>query len=206
MARTYRRDSNGRFSGGGGGSAKKGVRTATRGTNRLTRDNAGRITSVGGQGATARGGRLRTAAGNKRGAVVARIGGKQSGVVGKAKGARSAAPKKTSAKYKLTPSRLNEKLAEYDHSRAMRAISSNTSPFPEGGKRRKQTIKTARSAERFRQSLQAEATRLYREVGKDWAKARVAAFSMRPRYSTKQGVRRVWGPRTNPSMTKIKGW
>jgi hypothetical protein len=87
MARTYRRDSNGRFaSGGGGGSAKKSVRTATRGTNRLTRDNAGRITSVGGQGATARGGRLRTAAGNKRGAVVAKIGGKRSGVVGKPRG------------------------------------------------------------------------------------------------------------------------
>ena len=34
--------------------------------NRLTRDNAGRITSIGGDGATARGGRLRTASGGMR--------------------------------------------------------------------------------------------------------------------------------------------
>jgi hypothetical protein len=41
---------------------------------------------VGGSGATARGGRLRTAAGNKRGAVVARMSLQRSGVVGKPKG------------------------------------------------------------------------------------------------------------------------
>ena len=71
MARTYKRDSNGRFAGGGGGSSGGGskrpaAKTVSRGVNRLTRDNAGKITSVGGTGATARGGRLKTAAGNKR--------------------------------------------------------------------------------------------------------------------------------------------
>jgi len=71
MARTYKRDSRGRFAGGGGGGGGGGKsrpapRQIQRGVNRLTRDNAGRITSVGGSGATARGGRLRTAAGNKR--------------------------------------------------------------------------------------------------------------------------------------------
>lgn len=73
MARTYKRDSRGRFAGGGGGSSRGGGRKPLqRGTNRLTRDNAGRITSVGGDGATARGGRLRTASGNKRATVTAR--------------------------------------------------------------------------------------------------------------------------------------
>ena len=81
MARTYRRDSRGRFaSGGSARSAPKtrvvtGARAVSGGRNRLTRDNAGRITSVGGQGATARGGRLRTASGAKRGAVMVRMKG-----------------------------------------------------------------------------------------------------------------------------------
>lgn len=39
---------------------------AEKGPNRLTRDNAGKITSQGGNGATVRGGRLRTAGGNLR--------------------------------------------------------------------------------------------------------------------------------------------
>ena len=81
MARTYKRDSRGRFaSGGSARSAPKarvvtGARAVSGGRNRLTRDNAGRITSVGGQGATARGGRLRTASGAKRGAVMVRMKG-----------------------------------------------------------------------------------------------------------------------------------
>ena len=80
MARTYKRDSNGRFAGGGGGSSGGGskrpaAKTVSRGVNRLTRDNAGKITSVGGEGATARGGRLRTAAGNKRATVTAKVAG-----------------------------------------------------------------------------------------------------------------------------------
>jgi hypothetical protein len=89
MARTYRRDSNGRFASGGGGSARPKARSAPRGTNRLTRDNAGRITSVGGQGATARGGRLRTAGGRLRATQTARIGGKRAGVIGKPKGLKA---------------------------------------------------------------------------------------------------------------------
>lgn len=55
-----------------------------RGTNRLTRDNAGRITSVGGDGATARGGRLRTASGKQRATVTAKgIGKAPAGTVGR---------------------------------------------------------------------------------------------------------------------------
>lgn len=77
MARTYRRDNRGRFSSTGraGTGRQLAARMVSRGTNRLTRDNAGRITSVGGQGATARGGRLRTAAGNKRATQLARLKG-----------------------------------------------------------------------------------------------------------------------------------
>lgn len=53
---------------------------AEKGPNRLTRDNAGKITSQGGNGATVRGGRLRTAGGNLRGRVLAK-GPKQAGVI-----------------------------------------------------------------------------------------------------------------------------
>ena len=80
MARTYKRDSNGRFAGGGGSSGGGGgkrpaAKSVSRGVNRLTRDNAGKITSVGGEGATARGGRLKTAAGNKRAMQTAKVSG-----------------------------------------------------------------------------------------------------------------------------------
>lgn len=75
MARTYKRDALGRFAGGGGGGGRPKARSVSKGANRLTRDNAGRITSVGGTGATARGGRLRTAGGNLRAAQTARIKG-----------------------------------------------------------------------------------------------------------------------------------
>ena len=78
MARTYKRDGNGRFAGGGGSSGGGGgkrpaAKSVSRGVNRLTRDNAGKITSVGGEGATARGGRLKTAAGNKRAMQTAKV-------------------------------------------------------------------------------------------------------------------------------------
>jgi len=101
MARTYRRDSNGRFAGGGGGGGggKSGSkRPATRGinrsTNKLTRDNSGRITSVGGSGATAYGGRIKTASGKLRATQTARISGvKAAGTV-----TRSGARRTTAAK------------------------------------------------------------------------------------------------------------
>jgi hypothetical protein len=76
MARTYSRDSKGRFSGGGGvgggGSKRPATREISRSTNRLTRDNSGRITSVGGSGATAYGGRIKTASGKLRATQTAR--------------------------------------------------------------------------------------------------------------------------------------
>ena len=80
MARTYKRDGNGRFAGGGGSSGGGGgkrpaAKSVSRGVNRLTRDNAGKITSVGGSGATARGGRLKTAAGNNRAMQTAKVSG-----------------------------------------------------------------------------------------------------------------------------------
>ena len=94
MARTYKRDSNGRFaSTGGARSGRPAAKPVSRGKNRITRDNAGRITSVGGEGATARGGRLRTAAGNKRAVQTARIkggGGRLRKPVGGGRGAANA--------------------------------------------------------------------------------------------------------------------
>lgn len=73
--RTYKRDSNGRFSSSGStGRQRPASRPAPRGRNRLTRDNSGRITGTG-DGATARGGRLRTGAGNLRATQTARLKG-----------------------------------------------------------------------------------------------------------------------------------
>jgi hypothetical protein len=46
-----------------------------KGPNRLTRDNSGKITSVGGDGATVRGGRLKTASGKLRARQVASLKG-----------------------------------------------------------------------------------------------------------------------------------
>lgn len=114
MARTYKRDSNGRFAGGGGGSGgSKGKRPAAkpvqRGTNRLTRDNSGRITSVGGNGATARGGRIRTAAGNLRATTTVKIGrNKAGGTVAKPKKLK---PDKNAAVKLATNQRLRARAA-----------------------------------------------------------------------------------------------
>lgn len=85
MTRTYKRDSRGRFAGGGGGSRRPASKPVQRGRNRLTRDNAGRITSIGGNGATARGGRLRTASGKLRAIQTMTIKGKRSNSISKPK-------------------------------------------------------------------------------------------------------------------------
>jgi hypothetical protein len=221
-ARTYNRDARGRFAsggGGGGGGGRPKTRAVAKGANRLTRDNAGKITSVGGTGATARGGRLRTASGKQRGTQVARVkGGAMAGATkGKVKRdpqvSRKVAARKGShqtlvapAKYKFTPSRLSEALSEWGDSKAMRAIATNSSPFPKGSKRRQQTVQTTRAAIQFREALDAEASKFFREAGKDWGKARVKAFSLRPTYTTRQRVRRHFRSRANPWTGKVGGW
>ena len=118
MARTYKRDGNGRFTGGGGGSSGGGskrpaAKTVSRGVNRLTRDNAGKITSVGGSGATARGGRLKTASGNQRATQTAKVsGGKAKGTISK-KRQVAAAPKPT-ATAKNRASQMRERAGQLD--------------------------------------------------------------------------------------------
>jgi len=83
--RTYKRDGNGRFASTGtsGKKSRPPAKSVAKGVNKLTRDNAGKITSVGGDGATARGGRLRTASGNLRATQTTRIAGGRAGMVGK---------------------------------------------------------------------------------------------------------------------------
>lgn len=72
--RTYARDNRGRFASTGTARSRPAPKqAATRGPNRLTRDNSGRIVGVGKNGATARGGRLRTGAGNQRATQTARL-------------------------------------------------------------------------------------------------------------------------------------
>jgi hypothetical protein len=83
--RTYVRDGNGRFASTGtsGKKSRPPAKSVAKGVNKLTRDNSGKITSVGGNGATARGGRLRTASGNLRATQTTRIAGGRAGMVGK---------------------------------------------------------------------------------------------------------------------------
>lgn len=95
---SYVRDGRGRFAStpGGGTPKRPPAKRVSRGTNRLTRDNSGRITSVGGNGATARGGRLRTGAGNLRARQTDRLKGAPQGVLsrgGKVRGRVAAAKK-----------------------------------------------------------------------------------------------------------------
>lgn len=72
--RTYARDNRGRFASTGTTRSRPAPKqAATKGTNRLTRNNSGRIVGVGKNGATARGGRLRTGAGNQRATQTARL-------------------------------------------------------------------------------------------------------------------------------------
>jgi hypothetical protein len=132
MARTYKRDSRGRFaSGGSARSTPKtrvvtGARAVSGGKNRLTRDNAGRITSVGGQGATARGGRLRTASGAKRGAVIVRMnstGGKLRKPIG------GGAPRISRAEPLATGGTL---AARSSLTRARRKLAENATPAQRG--------------------------------------------------------------------------
>jgi len=95
---SYVRDGRGRFAStpGGGAPKRPPAKKASRGTNRLTRDNSGRITGVGKNGATARGGRLRTGAGNLRARQTDRLKGAPQGVLsrgGKVRGKVAAAKK-----------------------------------------------------------------------------------------------------------------
>jgi len=87
---SYTRDNSGRFaSTPGGGAPKRSTpatrRAATRAGNRLNRDNSGRISGIGRNGATVRGGRLKTAKGNKRATQLAsmRPAGLRAGTIAK---------------------------------------------------------------------------------------------------------------------------
>lgn len=87
---SYIRDNRGRFaSSPGGGGPKRSTpatrRAAMRAGNRLNRDNAGRISGIGRNGATVRGGRLKTAGGNRRATQIAsmRPAGFRSGTIAK---------------------------------------------------------------------------------------------------------------------------
>jgi len=87
---SYTRDNRGRFaSSPGGGAPKRSTpasrRAATRAGNRLNRDNSGRISGIGRDGAAVRGGRLKTAQGNRRATQLAsmRPAGFRAGTIAK---------------------------------------------------------------------------------------------------------------------------
>jgi hypothetical protein len=90
---------------------------------RYTRDNRGRFSSTG---ATARGGRLRTAAGNKRATQTTKLsGGKASGTISKPKGLKPGAIK---AKPQVSTARQAATEARRGLAHALRLLSQNRAP------------------------------------------------------------------------------
>jgi len=141
MARTYRRDARGRFAGGGGGSGRPATKGFSKGAkNRLTRDNAGKITGQGGSGATARGGRLKTASGNARARQVGKLKGGPKGTIGKPKGLKPGAVK---GKAKTAPKTYGRGV---DAAKVERMIGRlRTDPKRSGGFKRVNAVKAANS-------------------------------------------------------------
>lgn len=169
-----------------------------RGRNRLTRDNAGKITGQGGSGATARGGRLKTAAGNQRGAVLMKAKGGVAGTVGKG-GKRTGNLANASAQRKpVTGADLSRRLQramssdvyqrryrDYERSRG------NKSLF----KKAENARRTQAGAYDFAGAMAAARGLRYRSAtSSPEGQARLAVnYSKRPRYSTKQKIRPNWG-------------
>ena len=217
--RTYNRDSRGRFASGGGGSTKSsGGSLSARRSLRQSRSKLAAMDpadrSIKGQ-LSRRSQKGAVTRANKR--LIEAKKASQRRMPTQKKASRISAPagfkkgqgvKRGSGKpaYRLTTTRLADMLSEHGDSKAMRAIKENRSAFPKGSKRRLQTVQTQRAANMFNASVQAEASRYYRQVGENWPLARVAAFAQRPTYSTRQGVRRRWGARVNPSATQQRGW
>lgn len=203
MARTYKRDSRGRFAGGGGGSSGgRGGRPATkrvqRGTNRLTRDNSGKITGQGGSGATARGGRLKTAAGNQRATQLDRLKGRIAGTVGKGGKLKGSLATASAQRKPVTGADLSRRL--------QRAMSSDVYQRRyrdyERSRGNKSLFKKAENARRtfegrthFAETMAAARGLRYRSAASSpEGQARIAVnYSKRPRYSTKQKIRPNWG-------------
>lgn len=92
-----------------------------RGRNRLTRDNAGRIQGIGGSGATARGGRLKTASGKQRGTVLMKAQGQGRLRGGKGAGGGAGAKSGVGQAKKLTQKEKWAKRAELLRQQADRA-------------------------------------------------------------------------------------
>jgi hypothetical protein len=155
-----------------------------RGANRLTRNNAGRITSVGGAGATARGGRLRTASGKKRATVTTKISGGRSGVVGKPKGLKPGAVK---VKAKATTQKNRKRITPEKVSRvASRVTAVNANAYSKTGIKRLNAIEASTRAKTF---LTRKAGGMSGMSGKTYAQQQaIVAESMKKpiRYSTQK--------------------
>lgn len=146
--RTYKRDGNGRFASTGtsGKKSRPPAKTVAKGVNKLTRDNAGKITSVGGDGATARGGRLKTAAGNLRATQTKRLKTMQGVSYGKpaAKGSKAASSKLRPGEFvkaNLRPRNVAAKPVKGENPFA----DANQAPFADRRKAALQNVKTAQS-------------------------------------------------------------
>jgi hypothetical protein len=164
------------------------------------RDNRGRFASTG---ATARGGRLKTAAGNKRKTVTARMApAKAAGTIGKRKGLKASAKtvkqkqKPNVNKVALTKQGLQDRLLES----TSKTYSNRANIRQTRNDKQIRSWKMAEyNKEGFYGTVSTQARRLKRAgMSEDaaWAKA----FKERPRYSTKQKVRVNWGARNTQML------
>lgn len=208
MARTYKRDALGRFAGGGGGGGRPKARSVSKGANRLTRDNAGRITSVGGSGATARGGRLKTASGNQRATQLDRLKGRIAGTVGrggkvkggarmKSPGLNTSAPAFSRRLQRTDPSAAAQRRMQSEMARPMQF--SGRRPGGAADRRFRDQVSTASyNRQRRSEGVAREARKLLSLASQspsDWA--------TRPRYSTVKRPSKV-----NPawSYSDLSAW
>lgn len=192
MARTYKRDSRGRFAGGGSSSGRPAAKkAATRAGNRLTRDNAGRISSIGGNGATARGGRLKTAAGNQRATQTARLKGGMAGTVGRGGKTRGAVKKAVSLKPNVSFAAMERRLASVSKLSERRQrmevtrdiMAERAGQYPKSKQKRQDYFSRAGQAERNR----AFNTQVVAARAADFYKGAIHAagnYAGRQRYST----------------------
>jgi hypothetical protein len=190
VARKYSRDKRGRFAGTGSTGGRPAAKAAPRGKNLLTRDNSGRITSVGGSGATARGGRLKTGAGKKRSATIVGIKGS---TAGKLKPGASRKKAKMASKIVLSKAEIQRRLdrtpqGPLSMKPSSRKVRANVEGFYQylGAKVRSQGVNVKSSPQ---------------ERDAAWAKA----FKARPVYRTRHKIKPNWAAKSADVLRESTG-
>ena len=167
---------------------------------KYSRDNAGRFAS-GGTGATARGGRLKTASGGKRATQTRQIAAApKTGTVAKPKGlkqgavtarVRAKAARPMASKVTATGQDLARRWSRAGEAARRRGIDSYAPPNRKKAERAAQVDAAARG---FRGAMAGAPGLRYRNAmtHSDTQKKAATSFKSRPKFSTKQKVKKAW--------------